>query len=190
MALTQTVLPAVEPLSLDDVKHYLRVDGTNDDSLISSLITTSRLHIEAALGLALITQGWRYQFSSWPKGNVILPLRPVQLISQITVVDHNDQPTQLATDTFTLVGSAGPASILIDSDARIAPGRKRLGIEIAFKAGYGDAPQDVPAPIRQALSLLVGHWYEHREAAILGERGARIPIGVNDLLAPYRMVQL
>ncbi|MGE5260788.1 MAG: head-tail connector protein [Actinomycetota bacterium] len=34
--------------------------------------------------------------------------------------------------------------------------------EIAFTAGYGGAADDVPGPIKQALKLLVAHWFERR----------------------------
>ena len=42
------------------------------------------------------------------------------------------------------------------------------GVEIDFVAGHGDAPADVPPPIRQALLLLIAHWYEHREPVEIG----------------------
>jgi len=44
---------------------------------------------------------------------------------------------------------------------------------------YGPLPAELPLPIKQALLLLVGHFYEQR----LGED---IPTVVYVLLAPYR----
>lgn len=70
------------------------------------------------------------------------------------------------------------------------PGQPVGGIEIAFEAGMGDAPGDVPEPIRHAILLLVAHWYEHRDPMEIGTVGAAIPAAVSDLLKPYREVRL
>lgn len=67
MSLVLTSGPALEPVTLAEAKAHLRVDHNHEDSLIQSLIITSRLHIEAALGLALITQSWAYFLDRWPK---------------------------------------------------------------------------------------------------------------------------
>ena len=84
MALVLTSGPAIEPVTLAEAKAHLRVDGSAEDTLIASLIITSRLHIEAALGLALITQSWSYFLDAWPPGNQLaLPLRPVQSIAAV-----------------------------------------------------------------------------------------------------------
>jgi uncharacterized phiE125 gp8 family phage protein len=56
--------PSVEPITLADAKSHLRVDTSAEDTLIQSLIMASRLHIEAALDLALITQSWRFRLDS------------------------------------------------------------------------------------------------------------------------------
>ena len=69
MALVLTSGPGVEPITLAEAKAHLRIDGSVEDTLILSLVITSRLHIEAALGLALITQGWSYFIDAWADMN-------------------------------------------------------------------------------------------------------------------------
>ncbi len=59
MGLMQLSGPGAEPLTLDEIKAHARIDGGLEDALLQSLLLTSRLHIEAALGLALISQRWR-----------------------------------------------------------------------------------------------------------------------------------
>ena len=51
MSLVMTSGPALEPVSLAEAKAHLRLDDVAEDALLQSLIVTSRLHIEAALGL-------------------------------------------------------------------------------------------------------------------------------------------
>jgi uncharacterized phiE125 gp8 family phage protein len=63
----------------------------------------------------------------------------------------------------------------------------REAICIRFKAGYGDAPEDVPAPIRQALMEIVATRYAFREAVGAGVSFSRIPEGARAALDNYRM---
>jgi uncharacterized phiE125 gp8 family phage protein len=192
MALVLTSGPAVEPVSLAEAKAHLRVDGTAEDTLIGSLIVTSRLHVEAALGMALVTQGWSYFLDAWPPSReVALPLRPVQSITAVRVYADDESLVTLAADSYLLDGLGPPARIVRrPTSVWPSPTRAANGIEIAFVAGYGDAAADVPAPIRQAVLLLVAHWHEHREPVELGATGAPVPPMVSELLLPYRGLRL
>jgi uncharacterized phiE125 gp8 family phage protein len=181
--------PSVEPVSLAEAKAHLRLDGSDEDTLIGSLIVTSRLHIESALGLSLVTQSWSWFFDAWPRGAaVMLPLRPVQSIAAVRLYDEAGDATTVAADTYLLDGASSPAR-LVRQGALVwhKPGRAANGIEVAFTSGYGDAAADVPEPIRQALRLLIAHWYEHRTPFEVGAAATPAPGMVEQLLAPYRL---
>jgi uncharacterized phiE125 gp8 family phage protein len=188
MALVMTSGPAVEPVSVADAKIHLRVDGTAEDALIASLIITSRLHVEAALNLALITQSWSYFLDRWPQAcEVALPLRPVQSIIAVRIWSAEDTSETVATSTYVLDGAAAPARLVWAASAcPPVPTRRVNGIEIALQAGFGDGADAVPAPIRHALLLLVAHWYENREPVEIGATDMEIPAMVSTLLAPWR----
>jgi uncharacterized phiE125 gp8 family phage protein len=192
MALVLTSAPASEPVTLAEAKAHLRVDGSAEDTLIASLIITSRLHVEAALGLALITQSWSYFIDAWPRSpQLSLPLRPVQSIGAVKLYAADESVAIVPTDTYLLDGAATPARLVHrGSHPWPKPGRTANGIEIAFVAGYGNSAAFVPAPIRQAILLLVAHWHEHREPVAIGEANASVPSMVSDLLQPYRWVRL
>ena len=192
MALVLTSGPGVEPITLAEAKAHLRIDGSVEDTLILSLVITSRLHIEAALGLALITQGWSYFIDAWPPGDQLaLPLRPVQSIAAVKLYAADESVVIVPADTYLVDGAATPARLVRQGSLTWpAPNRAANGIEIAFVAGYGDAAADVPAPIRQAILLLVAHWHEHREPVAIGAPNAPVPSMVAELLQPYRRVRL
>jgi uncharacterized phiE125 gp8 family phage protein len=191
MALVMTSGPALEPVTVAEAKAHLRVDSAAEDVLIASLILTSRLHIEAALGLALITQGWTLLLDRWPAGaTVVLPLRPVQAITSARVLAVDGTPTTLAASDYILEGLGVPPRLVRTGLVWLQPGRAAAGIEIAFTAGFGSAATDVPAPIRQALLMLVAHWYEHREPIEIGSAATAIPAPVSELLLPYRVPRL
>lgn len=188
MALILLSGPAVEPITLGEAKAHLRIDGSAEDALIQSLVITSRLHIEAALSLALVTQSWRHLRDCWPRGRTLnLPLRPVQTIAAVRVHAEDATAETLAPDTTLLDGHGSPARLVWrGSVPPPRPGQVANGLEIDFVAGFGDTAADVPAPIRHALLLLVAHWYEHREPVEIGSASTAIPHQVSDLLMPYR----
>ncbi|KUO65532.1 MAG: hypothetical protein APF80_13205 [Alphaproteobacteria bacterium BRH_c36] len=191
MALLQLTGPVAEPVSVAEAKEHLRVDGTSEDTLISSLILTSRLHIEAALGLALMTQSWRLLLDRWPKdGEVRIPLRPLQSVGEIRTYDAVGASSVLPADRYVVDAVSNPGRVVPQGGALPSPGRAANGIEIAFVAGYGDTPSDVPAPIRQALLLLIAHWYEHRDPVEIGTPGVAIPGAVSRLLKSYRQARI
>ncbi len=184
--------PTVEPITLAEAKAHLRVDASGEDSLIQSLIMASRLHIEAALDLALITQSWRHQRDAWPPSRVlILPLRPIQSLTAVTLHDDDASSRTLDVGDFVVDGHANPARLVWRGNGAVpAAGVIANGIEIDIVAGYGDAATDVPQPIRQALLLLIAHWYENREPVEIGATATTIPASVSELLMPYRRRQL
>lgn len=191
MRLTLLNGPAAEPLELDDVKVHLRLDGNDEDALLASLITTSRQHVEAALGLALITQAWRWQSDRWPNDGIVeLMTRPLQSVSDIRTYDADGVATVMdAADYIVAAGEHG-ARVVSKSGRWPVPGRHLDGIEIDFHAGYGDTDMSVPGPIRQALKLLVAHWYEVRNPVNVGSIATRVPDTVSELLQPYRIRRL
>lgn len=191
MALALIGGPASEPVTVSEAKAHLRLDGSAEDLLIASLIVTSRLHVEAALGLALIRQGWRLTLDRWPDDGVLrFPLRPIRSITEIVVRAADGTPAVVPSETYLLDGQALRPRLVARDAKWPAPGLEANGIEIAFEAGIGDAAEDVPQPIRHALLLLVAHWYEHRDPLEIGSVAAAIPAAVSDLLRPYREVRL
>jgi uncharacterized phiE125 gp8 family phage protein len=192
MPLILTSGPATEPVTLADAKAHLRVDGTAEDTLIASLIVTSRLHVEAAAGLAAITQSWSWYIDAWPAGHALkLPLRPIQSIAAVRLYDEAAAATTLDSATYFLDGAAAPPRLVRHRALPWPkPGRIANGIEIAFTAGFGPAAVDVPSPIRHAILLLVAHWHEHRSPLEPGAQPEPLPDMVSDLLAPYRAPRL
>ena len=180
--------PAVEPLSLAEAKAFLRVEHADDDDLIAALIAASRIHVEAQTRRALIAQSWRIALDQWPADGR-LPVRPAPLqeVSAARVYDFAGAAQELDLQNF--VVDAGNSALAFAPWALAQPGRLAAGIELDVICGYGDAASDVPEPLRQAVRLLVAHWYENRGLAALGAVTV-LPTTVAALIAPYRLLSL
>lgn len=186
-----TAAPAAEPISLAEAKAHLRVDTDDEDTLISSLIVAARMLTERSLGLALITQSWSHFLDAVPqRGCVALPLGPVQSVSAVRLHDGDGGTSTVDTGGYDTDLLSDPARVVLTAAVPSLGLRPFNGFEVAFVAGYGDAATDVPQPIRQALLLLVAHWFERREPVELGPGPQGVPAVAGGLLQPYRRVRL
>jgi uncharacterized phiE125 gp8 family phage protein len=184
--------PALEPVSLNEAKAHLRMDTTDEDTLISSLIAAARLHVEAYTHRVFITQTWVIYLDQWPQAQPLrLPITPVQSVSAINIYDQDN--TFVTTDATNYVVDAlsTPARILWRGPgATPRPQRKLNGIEIIVTAGYGAAGGQVPQPIRQAILMLIAQWFEHRQPPTLEDPGEAVPPAVTSMLQAYTPVRL
>ena len=177
--------PATEPVTLAEAKAFLRLDDSAEDTLVATLIAAARLHIEATTGRALLSQSWRMVLDGWPQERAVrLPVSP--LLSLTTVMAYDEAGGAHAIGLAQFQTEAAPARLLLPATVEGMPVlRQRQGIEIDYTAGYGNGASDVPADLRQALLVLVGSWFEHRDSA-----SEPIPAGFGRLVAPYRAVRL
>jgi uncharacterized phiE125 gp8 family phage protein len=183
--------PAAEPLTLAQAKDFLRVQHDADDDLIAALIAGARAHVEAQTRRALMTQVWRLTRDAWPASGR-LPVLPAPLREVIAARVWQADGTLLPIDieAFAVDAASAPAVLAFARGAMPMPGRLAAGIEIDIEAGYGNEPEDVPEPLRQAIRLLVAHWYENRRVLSASGEMASFPTNVGALLAPYRVVSL
>jgi uncharacterized phiE125 gp8 family phage protein len=180
--------PLVEPVTLAEAKAYLRVEHDDDDDVIAALIAGARVHVEAQIRRALITQSWRLIRDAWPAdGRMTVLPAPLQALTAARVYRLDGSTQAIDPQAFVVDTASAPARLSFASGAPPAPGRPFGGIELDIDVGYGDEPSDVPADLRQAIRTLVAHWYENRGVIALGESVAVLPQQVAALLAPYRV---
>jgi hypothetical protein len=198
--------PGFEPVALADMKQHLRVEIPDDDALISSLITAARMHAEVVTRQTIPQTSYAWysdQFPAsangyfnrlvrlmgpnpqWlPNGAAILYLPKPPLVS-VASVQYVDSTGVLQTvDPTTYVVSTGNGSRVQPVIGHVWPVvRPQIdGVIVRYTAGYPDAAS-VPEVIKAAIKLMVGHWYNNREATTSAAIGSKeIPLGVCALL--------
>jgi uncharacterized phiE125 gp8 family phage protein len=178
--------PTVEPVTLDQAKLHARVDIDTDDDLIEALIEAARHWVEGQTHRALCTQTWDFTFDEFPCRELRLPLAPVSSVASVTYVDSSGVEQSLTgspAEYQQVVNNDHPYIVPLYNEtwpeARCQPN----AVTVRAVCGYGAAAA-VPAPLVQAILLLVGHWYESREAA--GPSATELPFAVEALISPYR----
>ena len=181
--------PVAEPLSLAQAKNFLRVEHDADDDLILALIAAARIQVEAETHRALMTQTWRLVLDRWPTTGRI-EVRPAPLRTLAAARVYDSAGIAHAADLEAFIVDTASALLAFATWSLTQPGRAIAGIELDVSVGFGDA-DDVPEPLRQAVRLLVAHWYENRRiSAGGGEATTLLPATVAALIAPYRMLTL
>lgn len=169
----------VEPVTLERAKLNMRVEDNTEDELIADLITAAREWVENDTGHILMDRQVRQRFgcfgsvmqlSAWP----VIELVAIRYTDALTI----EQTVDGRLSTF-----ARPALVLPAYNARwpLTPWGE---VEVEVRAGYGS---ETPMALRQAILLLVGHWYANREAVITGTIVTQVALAVDSLCRDFRL---
>jgi uncharacterized phiE125 gp8 family phage protein len=192
MAFVLITGPTVEPVSTAEAKLHLRVDVADDDALIGALIKAGREFVEQRTRRALITQTWDLWMDAWPEDSEIRLMAPLQSVSYVHTVDSDGGTATWAASNY-LVDTVRQPGRIVRKSAASWPSttlQEVNGVNVRFVAGYGSAGTAVPQPLRQAVLMAVGHWYENREAiATTGAMPKELPLAVDALTWPYRVLE-
>ena len=177
--------PATEPLTLSEVKIELKVDDSNEDDFITSLIVASRMWVEGHFWVPLISQTWAMQFDKSELNTLIWNVNKAPLISfsSVTYYDSNNELQTLAATQYETDIYGSPARFRIKSVPNVYD--RMNALQLNFVCGYANAAA-VPQPIKQALYMIIGHLYENRQDVITGTQVNEIPMASEYLLQPYR----
>lgn len=175
--------PAEEPVTLTEAKAHLRVVDDSEDTLIAMLITAAREHCEDVARRTFVTQTYALTLDNWPDKPLALPLPPVAGITSIVYTDDNGNVATLATSVYVLDG--GKLFVAPNQSWPSTSLRQYAGVKVTYTAGYGDAA-DVPSKYKQAVLLTLGHWFQNREAVVVGTSAKELPLAAKALLMTDR----
>jgi uncharacterized phiE125 gp8 family phage protein len=178
-----TTAPATEIFTLQEVKDYLKVDDSTEDTLIGTLLESARQAAESYLNQALITQTITEKLDRLQLSTIYLSVSPVISVSSFQYADSNN-----STQTF------DAANYVVDTFNK--PARLSLAygkswptlygnindVTITYTAGYSSEPSGVPAQIRQAILLMVTDAYDNRQDYV-----KKLPTASEYLLDQYRV---
>lgn len=193
--------PSVEPVTLDELKAWAKIDSADEDALLTSLIAAARDAAEQYLRRALITQTVRLTLDldgrgiDLPEGVydlpvsaiygglptvVELPRPPVSSVTSVVTYDLDNSPGTFAPANYTL-NADGNRLVLAFGATWPSNLRPVAACEITYTAGYGDSAASVPQSIRTAVLMHAQTMYDGRIVCDMPENCQR-------LLRPYRIL--
>lgn len=177
--------PSAEPLTLERAKQQVRVDGDDENDLISDLITAAREACENFTGLVLASQIVEVAFWHLPSNPLTFGFGPVSSVESVSYIDADESERTLDPASYRLNQYVSPEQLVFDEPALPELADRFDAVKIRVKAGHDGA---CPAAIKQAMLLYIGHYFENREASIsTGNNSAELPLGAQHLLQPYRV---
>jgi uncharacterized phiE125 gp8 family phage protein len=162
-------------ITVDEAKQWCRIDADNDDALIAGLIATATGAAESYTGRTIVPSTLEFSFDEGDKRYVI-PTAPVIAISDVELMDAEGVKEALPMPDSYWV-------LLRDSGAVLTLAGGMRGcrtLVLTCEAGYA-TPDEIPAPIKQAIAVHVGSFYANRE----GQDAAAATF--QHLLNPFRV---
>lgn len=210
MGLRLVSAAASDPVSLAEAKLHLRVDTSEDDTLIEALISAAVDFATRFLGRALVDQTWDLYLDSFPHDpcsglfsisrhwrtayrddSIHIPLPPLIEVLGVYYLDSAGIEQTFSPASYVVDAYSDPGRIVLTtSGAWPAPKDVANAVRVRFRAGYIDtsvspAEASVPAAIKAAILLTVGDLYANREETVAGVIN-RASFTVERLLRPYR----
>lgn len=161
-SLNRTVGPSSEPVTLVEARDQCEIlaSDTTHDTKLARYIGAAREQVENDTGYALITQTFTVSRSTFPAGEISIPVRPLQSVSGVTYYDADNSQQTLATSVYGLDSTRRLLYLKYNQDWPTIT-EQHDGIVITCVAGFGSAA-NVPSEFKQAILLQVTKWFEHR----------------------------
>jgi uncharacterized phiE125 gp8 family phage protein len=150
--------PTIEPVTLNEVKNYLKIDlaDTSQDTYLTALIKAVRESIEACLKRSLITQTWLVNFDYYSEKYVLQ--RPnIIAIASLKLTDSENTEHTIDSSNYFLKNDT---LFIKDTYNLTLDLRNYLAVEIVYTAGYGATASNVPEGVKQGILEQIGSIFE------------------------------
>tara|TARA_Y100000401_G_scaffold87004_1_gene72399 strand:+ start:21 stop:602 length:582 start_codon:yes stop_codon:yes gene_type:complete len=175
-------------LTTAEVKTHLKVDTTADDTYIDNLIVAATNSAQEYTNRFFISTEIRQYADTWDE-SLSLFKSPVDTDSSYSVKywDADDTLQTLSTDIYLIDDIQMPARMGLRPNKSFPVLADKINaVYITYHVGVANAAA-VDKAIKQAVLLTIGHWYQNREAVIVGRQVNEMPMSAKYLLDQYKI---
>ena len=162
-----------ESITLAEAKLQLRVDGADDDTLITALITAAREQCEHELGRGIGSQTWQRTLDAFPRGGIALGMPPVASIGSVQYIDAAAALQTLSSAAYTLDAASDDEAWALPAQGYDWP--STLDTANAVRVQFTCGLTTVPSTVRAWMLLRIGTLYQHRAEIAAGTSIAALP---------------
>ena len=171
MDVRQITEPSDLPLTLAELRAQLRLDSdfVVDDPYIETLQRAAVDSVEAHIAGPLVSRDFEQLHECFPCGDrLVLARAPVSAIAGVFYTADGAAEAIFAASNYVADVKARPGRVVLKRAAAWPSVALEAGnaVRVQFTAGYG-ARADVPESAKQAIKLLVSHWYANRQAVVV-----------------------
>jgi len=195
----EVIPPTAEPVSVSLVKQHCRLGGDPDvvedwEALVlPTYIAAARRHAELVTGINLTDAVYEMRVTAFAS-RILLPASPVAEIVSISYLDEDGEDQEVDPALYVLDTAPWAPSIRLAYGVEWPAHRGAYGDEIAirFHGPYGstqDSPPRlaIPHDIQVAILMMAAHWFENREAVVIGTITADVPLAAMHILQLNRL---
>lgn len=182
----KTAAVTTEPITTAEAKTHLRVTDSSEDTKIADLIVAAREYAEAATGKLMAARVVTAVSNEFPSLNtpLTLPVGPVVVSASVTVSfkDIDGTTTDISTDVEVDSYSEKPELVLKPDESwptdQLYPVNP---VTVSYTAGATPSKR-----AKNAMLLLIGHWFDNREEVVVGQETYTVPFAAEALLQQER----
>ena len=165
-ALTRTVAPTTYPVTVEEARRHLRVDGTEEDALIQTYIIAATELTETFTCRQLMPATYALRIDRFPPV-IIVPKPPLQSVTSIAYLDSQGASQTLTVTTDYIVDSNSEPGRITTPFSTVWPVSydQMNAVTVTFVAGYTGAGT-VPESLKAAIKLMVGDMFQNRETTL------------------------
>jgi uncharacterized phiE125 gp8 family phage protein len=174
--------PTTKVVSVTDVKSHLRIDTSDEDTLLGLYIDAATEMAENFCGRHFITHEYKLYFDSVTSiASLVYPDCVLDSVNPVNWIDANGD-TQASLEAH-IDAYSNPSIAYLNSGFVSSPLKSDASnvFWFEFGTGFGAASSDVPEAIKQAIKLIVADMYYFRE-----DRKRTFPMTSEILLQPYK----
>jgi uncharacterized phiE125 gp8 family phage protein len=173
-------------VSVSEFKKFLRWEqaDTSEDTLMTAFLGAAQEQARLFTGRSLLTETWQALFDNFP-AKVTLTKCPVTLNSIVVkYYDSNNAEQILASSEYKIVdgGEFGMVSIKFDGNIPSTYDKPQACF-VQYDSGY----TTVPDPVKVAIMIQAGSYFENRTSEVAGTTVSQIMYGAQQLLYPYKV---